>query len=416
MEINNLLLLMLLKSFLLGASLYLILRLRPWLGLMPLVITIGTFQFVQVILAMSVYIEIFPGLLVSPGSSILFTGTIISVLLVYIVDDADGARKFIYSLLIANIAISLISYSIYLYFLSSKTHFFVAIPSEVFLQNPRVMIVGTVALLIDTILIILVYEFLSRIPVFFLRLWLSISIILIIDSFLFITGTFIENENYLNLLSSNILGKLIMTPAPVLAISILDKIFKSSNSRESKNISDLFSLLTYKHKFELVKKEAMNDGLTGLKSRRTLDRDNIDWEKMDLYTILLIDVDKFKSINDIYGHQIGDIVLKEISTIIHSALRLNDAAYRYGGEEFIIFLPGVSLEDGTIIAKRIRNSVKQISIKELKSSNRSISVTIGVSSRPNDGMLSKELINVADQRMYYGKKHGRDQVINKTFQ
>ncbi len=126
------LILMFAEAFLLAIFLYFLIRLKPWLGLSPLFVTLGSLQFVQVILAMSLYIEVLPGLLISPGSSVFFVGTILGVLLVYIVSDALSARKLIYSLLIANVFLSFTTISISQHFLGEDIHLFVDLPREVF--------------------------------------------------------------------------------------------------------------------------------------------------------------------------------------------------------------------------------------------------------------------------------------------
>ena len=134
----NQLLWLLTESMILGAILYLLLRLRPWLGNTPLVLTVGSIQFLQVLLALSLYIEVLPGLWISPGSSILFTGTILSVLLVYIVDDAKGARRFIYSLLAANIILSLITFSASQHLLNDATQLMINPVSYTHLTLPTI--------------------------------------------------------------------------------------------------------------------------------------------------------------------------------------------------------------------------------------------------------------------------------------
>jgi len=136
--------------------------LRPILGFSGLYVALGSFQFMQVLLALSIYVEILPGVLVSPGSAVLFTASLYAVLLIYIKEDALGARRLIYGLALANITMSslLILFSFHInHPLNSNSFNF---PRELFLQSPRIWIVGTIALIIDTILLILVFEMLSR--------------------------------------------------------------------------------------------------------------------------------------------------------------------------------------------------------------------------------------------------------------
>jgi len=249
------LILMFIEAFFLSIFLYILIRLKPWFGLSPLFVTLGSLQFIQVILAMSLYIEVFPGLMISPGSSVFFVGTILGVLLVYIVNDALSTRKLIYSLLIANVFLSLLTISISQHFLGEDVHLFVDLPREIFLQHPRVMIVGTFALFIDTILVIIVYDLMSNIKFLFLRILITLSLVLILDSIIFVTGVFIESEDYLNILLSNLTGKLLTVPVFALGIIIIEKIIKRQSIHETKTIKDFFNLLTYREKFERVSKE-----------------------------------------------------------------------------------------------------------------------------------------------------------------
>lgn len=403
---------MLAEAFLLGACLYLLIRLRPWLGNTPLVATVGTLQFVQVVLAISVYIEVLPGLLISPGSAVLFTGTILAVLLVYIVDDALGARKLIYSLFLANILLSLITLSVSTHLTGNGVHLFVDIPREIFIQHPRFMIVGTITLFLDTILVIIAYEYLTRFKSLFLRISLALSVVMIFDCLLFITGSFVENKDYLNILFSSMAGKLMMVPAAALAVALLHRIMTKTADNESRNITDFFNLLTYREKYELAKIDSIVDPLTRLFNRRAFNSEFQDWSELDSYAILMIDADRFKSINDELGHAVGDTVLKLISSAITTHLRGSDVAYRYGGEEFLVFLPYTNIEDAIVVSKRIQEALN-LNIKNYPlPDHRHVTLSIGVAAAPKDGKLSQDIINVADNRLYWAKNNGRNQVVS----
>jgi len=353
---------------------------------------------------------VLPGLLVSPGSAVLFTGTILSVLLVYIVDDAKGARKFIYSLFLANVVLSIITLSVSTHLTGEDVRLFVDIPREIFIQHPRVMIVGTAALFLDTILVIIVYEFLARIPNLFIRIWFALSVVLIFDSVVFVTGSFFDNKDYFHILYSSIAGKLIMVPPAAFAVALLDGIMKRSFENESRSIVDFFNSLTYRQKYEMAIKDSMIDPLTRLYNRRGLDKDLENWNDIDSYAILMIDADKFKSVNDELGHSSGDAVLRIISSVITTLLRGSDVAYRYGGEEFVVFLPYTVNKDAVEVAERIRDAVKLSFKQKLLSDHRIITVSIGVAAAPHDGKTSHEIIDAADQRLYRAKNQGRDQV------
>ncbi len=124
---------------------------------------------------------------------------------------------------------------------------------------------------------------------------------------------------------------------------------------------------------------------------------------------MMIDTDNFKSINDDFGHRIGDIVLKSIAQIIKNNLRKVDVVARWGGEEFIAILPRTTKEDTFIAAQRI---LKAISDNKFEGVNRSVTVSIGIASIPDESIDNAEkLIHKADTAMYEAKKCGRNRVI-----
>ena len=124
----------------------------------------------------------------------------------------------------------------------------------------------------------------------------------------------------------------------------------------------------------------------------------------------MIDLDHFKKINDTYGHDCGDYVLKEVANAIQDSIRLEDVFGRYGGEEFMIILPFTRCQDAAKQADRIR---KKISSLELTWNDEIIRITvsIGVAGLPDDPVESEEeLLKIADFRLYKAKEKGRNTV------
>jgi len=128
------------------------------------------------------------------------------------------------------------------------------------------------------------------------------------------------------------------------------------------------------------------------------------------FSIILLDIDDFKGINDTYGHTIGDIVLKQLSEIIKNEVRDIDRVGRYGGEEFIIILPETKIENAKKLAERIRTKILE---KEFKISDYRISVTIsaGVSGFRTHGETFEEILQAADLALYQAKRRGKNQVV-----
>ncbi len=129
------------------------------------------------------------------------------------------------------------------------------------------------------------------------------------------------------------------------------------------------------------------------------------------FSILMMDLDHFKKINDVYGHQTGNIVLRELSGIIKQCVRDVDIVARYGGEEFVVILPQTGDNDAMIIAERIRSTV-QNSFFSNAQGQRDIQMTIsiGVASYPDGVKTLEQLIEKADKALYEAKSNGRNRV------
>ena len=136
---------------------------------------------------------------------------------------------------------------------------------------------------------------------------------------------------------------------------------------------------------------------------------NSSGEKKETLSILMIDIDFFKNINDTYGHAAGDIVLEEVAKIIKSCTRNADTAARYGGEEFVVMLNNTSANAAMAVAERIRKSVEEKSIMyDGKKIN--VTISIGVSSYNFDLESAKSIVERADKALYESKQNGRNRV------
>jgi diguanylate cyclase (GGDEF)-like protein len=157
---------------------------------------------------------------------------------------------------------------------------------------------------------------------------------------------------------------------------------------------------------------ATTDGLTLLNNHRTFQELLAkEMERSRRYqrplSLLLMDIDHFKSFNDTYGHPVGDLVLKEISTCIRQSIRINDIAARYGGEEFTVIIPETGPEGAMVIAERIRRTVEQHTIVSLD--NRlHVTISLGCSVMPVHATTQQALIDSADKALYFSKGNGRN--------
>ncbi|MFT5718946.1 MAG: diguanylate cyclase (GGDEF)-like protein, partial [Oleiphilaceae bacterium] len=126
-------------------------------------------------------------------------------------------------------------------------------------------------------------------------------------------------------------------------------------------------------------------------------------------SILFIDVDDFKDVNDIYGHDAGDQALRQISKVISGAIRQSDVAARYGGEEFIVLLPFTNSIETLILAERIRVSVEACKL-EVDGKALSITISGGIASYPVNAQSAEDLITLADSALYYAKGAGKNNI------
>ncbi len=160
---------------------------------------------------------------------------------------------------------------------------------------------------------------------------------------------------------------------------------------------------------------ALTDGLTSLYNRRYFDMfyENI-FNQSSRYgiplTLIMCDIDYFKKINDTYGHDRGDVVLKEIANILKSNTRKTDIAARFGGEEFMVCLPSTEITSALDVARKIKQMVLKIKMKDIKK----VTVSMGVTFyRKEFGSNPKDLLKRLDNLLYEAKNRGRNRIISE---
>ncbi len=167
---------------------------------------------------------------------------------------------------------------------------------------------------------------------------------------------------------------------------------------------------------ETLRHQSIRDTLTGLYNRRYLEESlerEIHLARRNKTTlgVIMLDVDHFKRFNDTFGHDAGDVVLRELGLFVQSNIRRSDIACRYGGEELTVILPGASLQQITLRAEQLRREVKSLKLVYQGQSLGNISLSLGVACFPQHGDSGKEVILVADSALYQAKRLGRDRVV-----
>jgi diguanylate cyclase (GGDEF)-like protein len=160
--------------------------------------------------------------------------------------------------------------------------------------------------------------------------------------------------------------------------------------------------------------EAMEDPLTGLKNRRGLhahyERRIATLRIYEKAAIIMCDIDHFKRVNDTYGHNAGDEVLKFVANLLQSSIRIDDGAFRWGGEEFILLLPHSTTPQAVELAERLRKSVED-SVINFEGTDIKITMSFGVG-EINPELTTEENVEAVDAKLYYAKEHGRNRVVS----
>jgi len=164
---------------------------------------------------------------------------------------------------------------------------------------------------------------------------------------------------------------------------------------------------------EELKSQSIRDPLTGLFNRRymeeTLERELRRAQRHDSHVgLVMIDIDRFKVFNDAYGHDVGDRMLCTMGEFLQSNIRQEDVACRYGGDEFVLILPGATLEETAARARHLQEGAKALTIQCHDREVGAISISVGISSCPENSQTAQELFRVADETLLKGKREGRD--------
>jgi diguanylate cyclase (GGDEF)-like protein len=167
---------------------------------------------------------------------------------------------------------------------------------------------------------------------------------------------------------------------------------------------------------ERLRDQSVRDALTGLFNRRYLDemlereieRARRSGQQLG---VLMIDLDHFKTLNDLDGHETGDAVLREFGSLLLNEFRTGDEAFRYGGEEFVVLLPAAGVDEVLERARGLRERIARLRAVSAGKVVRPVTASMGVSAFPGDGATAAELLRAADEALLVAKRTGRDRVV-----
>lgn len=391
-------------------------RLRRALGIGVFFCALGSLHFMETYLAAAYYVQLPLGVSLSPGSVVLFSGKLALLLLVYIREDALVARQPIYGLFLGNLLL------ITLVFLL-RQHMVVPSPGapadlSFMDQLGALMIWSTFLLFVDAIAMILLYEQLARMmprrPA--LTFWITFATVLSFDQVAFFVVLHASVGVPLAAGFGGWAGKMVATGLYAAMLAFYLRHFELGTPGPERSLSDVFDVLTYRQRYERLEAVARRDALTN-----ALDRGQLEPIGRDLLAVgrtaatpvslMLVDVDDFKDVNDRFGHLTGDAVLRTLAETLSDGLRQGDHVVRYGGDEFAIFMPGAGHQQALHVAAALADRVGDMPLPPGAPRQ---TLSIGVATAPEDGATLTELLDAADKRLYLAKAAGRDRVVGAT--
>jgi diguanylate cyclase (GGDEF)-like protein len=391
-------------------------RARRRFGIGLFFCALGTMHFLETYLAAILYVTLPGGMVISPGSAILFSGKLAMLLLVYVREDAATVRQPIYGLLIGNFLmvglVLLLRHHVAIPGVSERSPDFAFIDEMGWL-----MVWGTTLLFLDSLFVVLLYE---RSAAWFgnrptARFLLSMMTVLTFDQIGFFTVLYLFLGFPLSAFLGGWLAKMAAAVFYSAAIGLYLRYGETAVSLtpHRRRLTDVFDMLTYRERYEALLRETGRDALTGLLDRGRFDRDAAallaeSTTRRRPMSLLIIDIDHFKHVNDLHGHAAGDEALRMIARELHGAVREGDRVYRYGGEEFAVLCDGLPHGTAIIAGERLRLGVAALTIEGVSVP---ITASVGVASFPEDGASLPALFATADARLYQAKRHGRDRVV-----
>lgn len=408
-----------LMALLLAGCIVVAARFRRFWGIAPIAVLAGLFQVLQLVLVMGTRIEVFPGATISPGAVAVFPATLFAILLVYVLEDEAEARRLVYGILLANVALALVIFSGQPLIDVPDLAGGIRLSSEAAARLCRIIILGSILLAIDALILIRAFEwFGDRVSrIILARALFALSVSLAFDALVLPFAVFGANLRSGSILPMDLIGKVGAAVFYSLAFAFLlpfSGLPASPTGRGRPNRSS--GPVTYKDRFRDLQQVAVRDALTGVFNRAYFDHElriqsDRAQTRSDGLLLLLIDLDQFKRINDTHGHPTGDRVLTLFGELLRAVARQNDTVCRYGGEEFAILIAGSPAAIAPRMFERMieeRNRLWALATPPFPFEAPCFSV--GGAALPIDARTGAELLEVADRRLYASKRAGGNQL------
>lgn len=394
-----------------------LLHYRHRIGLGVFLTALGVMHFIETYLAAVFYVALPFGVL-SPGSSIFFAGKLMMILMLYIKEDASTVRQPIYGLFIGNLITVVMAQILMLH-----------VPADLgnaqqidrgFLDDMGVLMVwGTALLYVDSLGVILIYERLGRLMprLVVTRFAISGFLVLSFDQVGFFSLLHYLYDTPLDVFWGGWLAKMLAVVIYSALFALYQAAFRERGTGLPRRpIRDIFSDLTFRERYEDLLSRTGRDTLTG-----AFDRSRLEIEAPRLIregvksgqsvSIVILDIDHFKSVNDRFGHLHGDEILKAVAVALQGTIREADQFFRYGGEEFVVLLPSSSHPEALVMAERLRLRV----IGDIRNqAGEALTISLGVATASEDGTSFNAVLSTADERLYAAKRGGRNRVVGAT--
>lgn len=393
-------------------------RARASVGLAPLHALVGGFQYLTLSLALRA--EVAPGWTVHPAAVVVFPATLLAVLLVYVQEDTREARRLVHAAALANASLALVSLLVEQHIRIPGGTLPIGPGASPFTASALVVLIHSALIYPYLIGLILVYELTSRsVSSLFVRGLAAFLAVLAVAAGIDLAMS-ADPGSTLRLAQASLLSAVAASVvfAAVFAI-YLQTLEPATAATGTGDVSEVFHELTYRQLYEQARSRLTRDALTGVYNRGYLDESFAKavaraTRYQEHLSVLVVDTDNFKSINDAHGHLAGDSVLKVVATTLVEGARAADIVCRYGGDEFVVLLPNADLASAHSFADRVRRQLRDLARDPgAHVYLASLSVTVGVASLLEDAAVRApdDLLRLADNRLYVGKRAGRDRVI-----